>query len=111
MDYKDHTDGRRGTGSNIKQGGSMKFHRILVAVDQCVEAVLHGASRATKYISKKLTVKATRIGKVDKREKSDNIRLTIGRPNYAERSFIKDLIVAKEPFPVKKVQLKFKGGQ
>jgi len=33
--------------------------------------------------------------------------LTIGRPNYAEREFIKLCKKAGEPFPVKKMQLKF----
>ena len=37
---------------------------------------------------------------------TDNIEiiLTIGKPNYLEREFIKKCVKAKEPFPVKKIQ-------
>ena len=33
--------------------------------------------------------------------------VTIGKPNYAERKFIEKLKQSGEPFPVKKLQLKF----
>lgn len=42
--------------------------------------------------------------------KNDNpieIILTIGRPNFRQRMFIKSCIKAKEEFPVKKIQLQF----
>jgi hypothetical protein len=32
---------------------------------------------------------------------------TIGKPNYEEREFIKKCKKAGEPFPVKKIQVKF----
>ena len=69
-----------------------------------------GAVKATKYISPKLVIKASRKrfnGRVDKRNRIAEILFTIGAPNYAEREYIKKLKKAKEPFPVKKVQLKF----
>ena len=33
--------------------------------------------------------------------------LTCGKPNFAERAFVKKAVKAGEPFPVRKVQLKF----
>ena len=52
----------------------------------------HGAYKATKIISDKLTVKATRKrfgGKVRKGDRLVEIVFTVGRPNYQEREFIK----------------------
>jgi len=61
--------------------------------------------KGTKYLSSELTVKATRRHKLDKRDKNQEFVVTVGRPNYAEREFIKKCKKAGEPFPVKKVQL------
>ena len=75
------------------------------------EAILEGgAIRAVKYYSPKLTVKATRRvfgGKIDKRHKSVEILFTVGPPNFAERRFIRRAEKAKEPFPIKGLQLKW----
>lgn len=60
---------------------------------------------ATKYLSEKLTVKATRRHPTFKH--AEEMVITQNRPNYAERLFIKACKKAGEPFPVKKVQLKF----
>lgn len=81
---------------------------ISKVVGQCMRAVLNGAYRARKYWSPKYVIKVTRIGRPDKRDRQDSVRVTIGRPNYAERRFVKQCLAAAEPFPVKKVQLKFK---
>lgn len=62
---------------------------------------------ATKYIDPKTTVRGTFVGKRDRRSKRNTIALSIGTPNYAEREFIKQCNKSGEPFPVKKVQLKF----
>jgi len=76
---------------------------------QVVEAVLQdNVIKATKYISPKEIVRATRKtfrGKIDKRGNIE-ITLTIGRPNYLEREFIKLCKRAKESFPTRNVQLK-----
>jgi hypothetical protein len=67
--------------------------------------------KATKYVSPKQVVRAVRttyrcFGR--KPRKGDNIQitLTIGKPNYLEREFIKLCTKAKEPFPVRAVILK-----
>lgn len=68
--------------------------------------------RATKYVSPKQIIRAVRKSyryNNHKPLKNENITITLtfGRPNYLEREFIKLCQKAKEPFPVKKVQLKF----
>jgi hypothetical protein len=67
--------------------------------------------KATKYISEKFVITATRKryrGKILKGETID-IVLKIGRPNFAEREFIKLCKKAKESFPIKKMQIKMQG--
>ncbi len=80
-------------------------------VDQVVNALLGAeAHKATKYVSATHVVRATRKlrrGRIPKRDNGVDIVLTIGRPNYAEREFIKKCRKAGEPIPVKKIQLKF----
>lgn len=68
------------------------------------------AKKATKFVSDKFVITATRKafkGKIDKRSRSIDVVLKIGKPNYAERDFIKKCKKAGESFPVKKIQLKF----
>ena len=70
-----------------------------------------GARRATKYLDPKTVVSACLPcygGKVrDRRATRTTIVMKIGAPNYEERRFIKSCQKAGEPFPVRKVQLKF----
>lgn len=69
--------------------------------------VKSGMRKATKYVSEKEVITATRRtyqGKI-LRENVDVV-LKIGKPNYAEREYIKLLKKAGEPFPVKKIVLK-----
>jgi len=77
------------------------------AVPQVVNAILKGEGcyQATKFISPKETVKATirrYKGKILKNHRKE-ILVTIGKPNYRDRVFIKMLEKSGEPFPVKKV--------
>lgn len=65
------------------------------------------ARSAVAYTSPKSVVKLTRMRREDNRRKSDNFLLTVGAPNFREREFIRSCQKAGEPFPVKKVQLKF----
>lgn len=75
-----------------------------------VMAVLdNDAHRATKYVSPKEVVRATRVllgGKINRRDKT-RVVLTIGRPNFREREFIKLVGKAGAEFPFKKIQLQF----
>lgn len=83
----------------------------LIAKDvaQVIDTLLRtGAHRATKYIDKNLTVKATKKNFSGKRPSKGLLELavTIGRPNFAERRYIEKLLQVGEPFPVKKIQVK-----
>ena len=69
-----------------------------------------GAYKATKFLSPKLVVTASRRWakqKIDKRDKRAEVLLKIGRPNFQEREQICQLVKAGEPFPVSKILLKF----
>lgn len=78
-------------------------------VGETVNFLVDTSSRkATKYVSDKLVINATRRTYQGKIRKWENIEvvLKIGRPNYAERQFIKLLKASKEPFPVKNIVTK-----
>ncbi len=92
------------------------------AAGDVVAAVLgQEAYKAVKYISPKLTVKATRQllrangRRIDHRDKRVTLLVTIGTPNYEEEKFIKLAVKAGEPFPIKRIHMKFppekKGGK
>lgn len=82
-----------------------KIARVWIA--QVVEACLEGGFRqARKYVSPELVLKATRQTKPDRRNRGQTLLLTIGRPNYYERRFVKLCLKAGEPLPVRKIQLK-----
>lgn len=73
---------------------------------------VEGVKTATKYLAPDLTARLT----IDKlsltpREQRLFLRLTVGRPNWTEKQFIKQCIKAGEKFPVRKVQLKFKAAK
>lgn len=69
--------------------------------------IVSGAKRATLYLSAKERVSAQYVGRRDARDRRHIIVVTIGTPNYADCEFIRRCRRAGEPFPVKKVQLKF----
>ena len=65
--------------------------------------------RATKYITPNEVISATRIRYKEwvlKKEQCPVVVLRVGKPNYAEREFIKTALRAGEPFPIKKVQIR-----
>ena len=66
--------------------------RSAVFSDLAEELIVHGAYKITKFISDKLTVKATRKrykGKILKGQQIE-ILFTVGKPNYEERRRIKN---------------------
>ena len=87
----------------------MKMYERLdgqINVEEVINYLLASSSRiATKYLSPNLIVRGTRRAKPNLRNNID-IVLTIGRPNYAERQFIKLAKKTGEKFPIRKVQLK-----
>lgn len=87
------------------------------AIGDVLDALITtGASKAAKYLSDKLVVRVARptFGPIGKkrvlRDTNIQVVLTIGRPNFEQRRFIKLAKKAREAFPVKKVQLKFPSG-
>ena len=70
--------------------------------------MITGAWKVTKYYSDKEIARATRklYRKKIQREPIE-ILFTFGRPNFDEREFIKKCKKASEPFPVKKIQIKY----
>jgi hypothetical protein len=78
------------------------------ALTKTIEILIRTESRtATKYLDEKTIVRASRKVFKGKLSKGNiEIILTIGKPNYSEREFIKKCKKAGEPFPIKKIQLK-----
>ncbi len=78
-------------------------------VQDVVNATITGIYvKAVKYVAPNYVIRATRTrygGRINNRS-NISITLTIGKPNFAEREFIKLCQKAKEPFPVKKIQMK-----
>ena len=69
-----------------------------------------GAWRAVKYVTPKRVIRATQKlhrGRVRRSTANLEVLVTIGRPNYRERQYIKACLKAGEPFPVRKVALQF----
>lgn len=79
----------------------------VTALAQVVRTLLKtGARQATKYLSERETVRATRSYKPDRRHRSETLVVTMGSPNYAEREFLKKRKRAGELVPATWVQLK-----
>ncbi len=85
----------------------MSLTKISGAAEAVVSAlIVTRMRRATKFIGPNLVVKLTRQRKPNKRDRSETFVLTVGKPNYAEREFIKLCGRAKEPLPLRRVQLR-----
>ena len=84
------------------------YRDVFAELSDCI--LLGGAYKATKYISEKLTIKATRKlvnGKIDKIYHAAEIIFTIGGPNYEERQFIKKAKATKITFPIDGIVVKY----
>lgn len=78
------------------------------AFTKSIEGLLRsGARSATVYLSTEDRVTATHVHKQDRRSRSTTISVTFGKLNYAGRKFVKSCKRSGEPFPVRRVQLKF----
>lgn len=70
------------------------------------------AHTATVYLSEKETVRVTRrLFHGRPSAKALDLTVTIGKPNYKARAFIKLAVKAGERFPIRRVQLSFAQGQ
>lgn len=80
------------------------------AVSGVIENLLQAnAWKATKFISDRIIVRATRQLFHKKLSNIGNLEivLTFGKPNYEEREYIRQCKKAGVKFPLKKVWLKF----
>ena len=76
----------------------------------CLKALLNNdAHHATKFCSPTRTIRVTRRLYGNKIDAKGPIEVVLhdGKPNFAEREFIKLCKKAGERFPVRKIQLKF----
>jgi hypothetical protein len=77
------------------------------AVVSVVETVLRVYCRkAVKYLDDHTIVRATRRGAFRKNARTTELVLTVGKPNYSERRYIRLLKAAGQSFPVNKIQLR-----
>jgi hypothetical protein len=65
------------------------------------------ARKATVFINEALVVSVCRRFRHDARGRMEDFVLKIGRPNYAERRFIRSCAKAGESLPLRRPQLKF----
>lgn len=70
----------------------------------CNALINSDAKTAFKVIDEKTVVHATWRFKPKGNHSREEIVITFGAPNYADRIFIKDCKKAGEPFPIKKIQ-------
>jgi len=90
----------------MKETKSGSYGKYFAELADCITHA--GAYKATKYISEKLTIKATRKRYKKKLvEQLVEIMFTMGCPNYEERQFIKKMKKTKMPFPHKGLVIKF----
>lgn len=81
--------------------------RVRLALPKCFRYLLadRAVKTAVKYLAPDFTVRVTRQRKEDRRQRSSTFLVTVGKPNFLGRKFVKDCLAAEEPFPVRKVQL------
>ena len=63
------------------------------------------AKTATAYLSPTVVLRITRQGTHRARDARQTYLVTVGKPNYAARVFLRQCRKAGEPLPVQKVQL------
>lgn len=89
---------------------SKKYTAYTSTIGATIENLLKAnAWKATKFISEKYIVRATRQLERKKLSNVGNleITLTIGHPNYEERDYVRMCKKAHMHFPLKNVWLKF----
>jgi hypothetical protein len=81
----------------------MKIPRNQIA--RVVEACMMGFRKAYVVLAPDVVVTAARHDRPDGRSRSTTIVLTIGKPNFKVREFVKRCKAAGQRFPVRKIQL------
>lgn len=76
---------------------------------QVIASIVEGHVKATKFVSPKLIIRATRKrlrGKLPRKGENIEMVVTIGRPNFFEREWIKQCQKNKEKFPLEGIMIK-----
>jgi hypothetical protein len=77
--------------------------QVTDAMRSVVGALLGSDSkRVTKYLTPNLVIHATRLHPRDRREATEHFVVKVGKPNHAQREFIKTV----DSFPVHRIQHK-----
>lgn len=90
-----------------------QYYPLTVSVNQALDAMFKtthskpACRQVVVYEAPHRIVKVTRQHKPTRTDTSETLIITIGKPAYRQRQFIKACIKAGEPFPVKKPQLKW----
>lgn len=80
----------------------------MTPIERATQAALASEVRsATVYVSPTFRVTATRPHRGTKRDRSTTLVVTIGKPNYRQRLFVRLCQKAKVAFPIRKPQLTF----
>lgn len=83
----------------------------ILYVDEVISHLMVAkAHTAMKYVSPRHVVRVTRQlvqGRIAPKNQNLELVVTVGKPNFLERRFIKQCQKAGEKFPVKKIQVKF----
>lgn len=92
---------------------NLQFMKLNPPIDKVFNALLNypEAKSAVQYLGQKhpsgcQIVRVTRTHKLNRRDRSRNVVVTYGAPNYLERKFIKLAKKAGCLFPISKIQFK-----
>ena len=92
----------------LSKYGAIKARKTLQnAITDAIDTLLNDGRvyKATRYLQPNLIVRATYAQK-PVQGGNFSVILTAGKPNSKEHEFVKQCKKAKEPFPVKKIQIK-----
>ena len=86
-----------------------RFANVKLALGQVAALALLGHIKsAKKYLSPQLVVKGTKRGKLSRgRPWHKEVLLTVGRPNYDERAFVKQAMKDGYSFPIQQIMVRY----
>lgn len=92
--------------SPFKSRGDYEY--AMRKLGEAVGDVIMGSNvrRATAFISPTLTMKATAQRRSDRRHQHATVLVTVGRPNFIERRFIRVCQKSGMAFPLRQIQWK-----
>lgn len=85
----------------VEPSEKLKLEAAMRVIESCL--YLH-TRQATIYLTPKLIVRGVRRFRFEKRQRRDEMIVTVGEPNFKERKFIALCKKTGERFPVRKIQ-------